>query len=232
MIGVIANAVAIVLCAGLGTLIGNRIPERVQKQIMIALALCVMVMGAQMGMGADEFLIVIVSMAVGTAIGTALDIDAAFRRFGETIDAKFRRSETDKGAMGPVSAGVQASILFCVGSMAIVGSLQAGMNGDNEVLLVKAALDGLTSVVFASTMGFGVALSAIPVLIYQGAITLMATTLAPLIGEALMADLTAVGGIMIFAIGLGLSEIKDVRIANMLPSFFLPILIRWMMGFF
>lgn len=233
MIGVITNALAIAIMAILGKFIGNRIPTRVQEQVLMVLPLSVMIMGIQMALKADEFIIVMMSLAIGTGIGAAMDIDGAFNRFGDKIDSRLaERSGGEVTGEGPMTAAIQSSILFCVGSMAIIGAIEAGMSGSTETFMIKSVLDGMTSLVFGSTLGIGVALSAIPTFLYEGALVLMSGFLEPYISEILLADLTSVGGIMILAIGFGILEIKDLKVANMLPAFVVVILIHAAMGFF
>lgn len=233
MIGVITNALAIAIMAILGKFIGNRIPTRVQEQVLLVLPLSVMIMGIQMALKAHEFIIVMMSLAIGTGIGAAMDIDGAFNRFGEKIDSRLAaRSGGEVTGEGPMTAAIQSSILFCVGSMAIIGAIEAGMNGSTETFMIKSVLDGMTSLVFGSTLGIGVALSAIPTFLYEGALVLMSGFLEPYISDVLLADLTSVGGIMILAVGFGILEIKDLKVANMLPAFVVVILIHAVMGFF
>ena len=233
MIGVITNALAIAIMAILGKFIGNRIPPRVQEQVLLVLPLSVMIMGIQMALKAHEFIIVMMSLAIGTGIGAAMDIDGAFNRFGDKIDSRLaERSGGEVTGEGPMTAAIQSSILFCVGSMAIIGAIEAGMNGSTETFMIKSVLDGMTSLVFGSTLGIGVALSAIPTFLYEGALVLMSGFLEPYISDVLLADLTSVGGIMILAIGFGILEIKDLKVANMLPAFVVVIVIHAAMGFF
>lgn len=231
MIGVITNALAIAILAVLGKLIGKHIPDRVQDQVLLVLPLSVMTMGIQMALKADDFFVVMMSVAIGSGIGAALDIDGALRRFGDRVDAKIRTRGMDDGGVGPMTAAIQSSILFCVGPMAIVGALEAGIGHNPETFFIKSALDGMTALMFASSMGIGVALSAIPTFLYEGALVLMSGFLEPYISDILLADLTSVGGIMILAIAFGILEIKDLKVANMLPAFVVVILIHTAMGF-
>lgn len=231
MIGVITNALAIAILAVLGKFIGNRIPIRVQEQVLMVLPLSVMIMGIQMALQANEFMIVMMSLAIGTGIGAAVDIDGAFSRFGDKVDSRLAaRAGGEVTGEGPMTAAIQASILFCVGSMAIIGAIEAGMKGNPDTLLIKSVLDGMTSLVFGSTLGIGVALSAIPTFLYEGALVLMSGFLEPYISDILLADLTSVGGIMILAIGFGILEIKDLKVANMLPAFVVVIVIHGLMA--
>lgn len=233
MIGVITNTLAIAVLAVLGKFIGNRIPGRVQDQVLMVLPLTVMVMGIQMALKADEFIIVMMSLAIGTGIGAAVDIDGAFSRFGDKIDSRLaERAGGEVTGEGPMTAAIQSSILFCVGSMAIIGAIEAGIKGNPETLMIKSVLDGMTSLVLGSTLGIGVALSAIPTFLYEGALVLMSGFLEPYINEILLADLTSVGGIMILAVSFGILEIKNLKVANMLPAFIVVIVIHALMGFF
>ena len=230
MIGVLANSAAVILLSLVGVRVGSRIPGKVQEDVMVALALCVSIMGIQMGMKADQFIVVILSMALGTGIGAVLDIDGGLARAGERIDRRFEKADVENG--GPMTAAIQASLLYCVGSMAIVGSLQAGISGNNDTLFIKSVLDGLTALVMAAGLGIGVSFSALPIFVYQGTIVLLAHAIAPYISDALVADLTSAGGIMVFAIGLNLMKIKKIPVANMLPAFILAIVARGLMGVF
>lgn len=229
MIGVITNALAIAILAVLGKLIGKHIPDRVQDQVLLVLPLSVMTMGIQMALKADDFFVVMMSVAIGSGIGAALDIDGALRRFGDRVDAKIRTRGMDDGGVGPMTAAIQSSILFCVGPMAIVGALEAGIGHNPETFFIKSALDGMTALMFASSMGIGVALSAIPTFIYQGALVLASSSLAPFINDVILADLTSIGGITILAIGFGILKIKEFRVSNMLPSFIVVFAIRVLM---
>lgn len=230
MIGVLANSAAVILLSLVGVRVGSRIPGKVQEDVMVALALCVSIMGIQMGMKADQFIVVILSLALGTGIGAALDIDGGLARAGERIDRRFEKADAEQ--VGPMTAAIQASLLYCVGSMAIVGSLQAGISGNNDTLFIKSVLDGLTALVMAAGLGIGVSFSALPIFVYQGTIVLLAHAIAPYISDALVADLTSAGGIMVFAIGLNLMKIKKIPVANMLPAFILAIVARGLMGVF
>lgn len=230
MIGVLANSAAVILLSLVGVRVGSRIPGKMQEEVMVALALCVSIMGIQMGMKADQFIVVILSLALGTGIGAALDIDGGLARVGERIDRRFEKADAEQ--VGPMTAAIQASLLYCVGSMAIVGSLQAGISGNNDTLFIKSVLDGLTALVMAAGLGIGVSFSALPIFVYQGTIVLLAHAIAPYISDALVADLTSAGGIMVFAIGLNLMKIKKIPVANMLPAFILAIVVRGLMGVF
>ena len=165
------------------------------------------------------FLGVIVCMALGSLMGEAMGIEDRIEALGSRVEKRYSRSSNGGFAKGLVTA----SLVFCVGSMAIVGSLESGLTGNHETLFAKSLLDGITSVVFASTFGAGVIFSAVPVLVYQGAITLGASMLKPFLTGNVIAQMSGVGGLLIAAIGINMLEVARIRIGNMLPAIFLPL---------
>lgn len=217
LLGTIVNGLAIVA----GTLIGkffNKIPDRIKKTVMQAIALAVVILGIQMGMKSENLLLVIFSLVIGGILGEIWDLDGKLNQIGKWIEKKVN---TNSG--GGVAQGfVTGTLIFVVGAMAILGALDSGIRGDHRVLYMKSLLDGFMSLILATTLGIGVIFSAIPVVLYQGSIALFATQIEKWVPEALMAtfinELTATGGIMILAIGLGLLEIVHIRVANFLPS--------------
>jgi uncharacterized membrane protein YqgA involved in biofilm formation len=187
---------------------------------MQAISLSVILIGGHAAMKADDLLGVIVCMAVGSLLGEAIRIEDRIERLGIFVEKRFGRSGNGQFAKGLVTA----SLVFCVGSMAIVGSLESGLTGNHDTLFAKSLLDGITSVVFASTFGGGVIVSAVPVLIYQGIITVAASTLKPFLTAAVIAQMTGVGGLLIAAIGINMLNMARIRIGNMLPAIFLPLI--------
>jgi len=159
-------------------------------------------------------------MALGSLIGEAMGIEDRIEAMGRRVEKRYSRSSNGGFAKGLVTA----SLVFCVGSMAIVGSLESGLTGSHETLFAKSLLDGITSVVFASTFGGGVIFSAVPVLVYQGAITLGASMLKPFLTGDVIAQMSGVGGLLIAAIGINMLEMARIKIGNMLPAIFLPLL--------
>lgn len=182
---------------------------------MQGLGLSVLLIGLTMAIKTQNVLIVTISMIVGAVIGEIIDIDGKLNRAGERLSARFQSSG---GAIG--KAFVTTSLVYCIGAMAIIGALQDGLTGDASTLYAKAMLDGTGAVIFTATLGIGVILSIIPVLVYQGAITLLATWLSPLLTEAVICEVTAVGGLLIVGIGLSLLKISQIKIANLLPAVF------------
>jgi uncharacterized protein len=215
--GTIVNTLAIVAGSLVGLGFKGGIPEKYKATIIHALGLAVLLVGLQGAMKTDALLLVIFSMAIGSVIGEGLGIERCLETLGRWIEAR------TAGAGGHVATGfVTASLIYCVGSMAIVGSLESGLSGNHQTLLAKSVLDGVTAVVFASTFGIGVLFSAVSVLAYQGAITLAATLLKPLLVPVVIHQISSLGGLLIVAIGLNLLEITKMRVGNMLPAMVVP----------
>ena len=213
MKGTIVNAAAVVGGSLLGLLIKQGIPERYQKTVMQGLGLTTLIIGLQMSFKTQNILIVIFSLVLGALMGEAICIDRRLERFGDWITTKLG------SRYGNVGEGfITASLIYCVGAMAIVGSIQDGLTGDASTLYAKSMLDGVSSIVFASTMGVGVALSSISILVYQGAITLLASQVSSIFSEAVVREMTAVGGALILAIGMMILDIKKLNVANLLPA--------------
>jgi uncharacterized protein len=213
MKGTLINSAAVLVGSGLGLMLKKGIPPRFQQTLMQGLGLAVILIGLQMALKTQNVLIVIISLTVGAVIGELLCIGAWLERIGDWVTARF---STVSGNAG--QGFISASLVYCVGAMAIVGAIQEGLTGDATTLYVKSMLDGVTSVVFASTMGAGVTLSAITVLVYQGGITILASWFSTIISEALINEITAVGGILIVGIACSMLEIKKVNVANLLPA--------------
>jgi hypothetical protein len=216
MKGTIVNFIAIIIGAGAGMLLKSGIPEKMKETLMNALSLAVLVIGIQMALTTKNTLIVVLSLALGAAIGEMLNIDGWLNKLGEKMNAHLGDKYGDVG-----KGFVYASLIFCIGAMAIVGSIQEGISQNAEILYAKSLIDGVAAVVFAAAMGAGVALSAVPVALYQGSITLSAAFISSFLTEGAIGELTAVGGVLIMAIGVNMLGVKEIRIANLLPA--LPI---------
>ena len=222
MIGVLVNTVAVIMGSLIGILFNKGIPEKLSSSITVGLGLATMFVGISGALEGKNILIVILSIAIGAIIGTCLDIDKQLNRFGSFVENKFSHGNKKNS----VAQGfVTASLVFCVGAMTIVGSLNAGIKGDNTMLFTKSLLDFMMSIVFASTMGVGVALSAVFVFVFQGSIALLSGVLAPLLSEAVIAEMTCTGSILVFAIGANLAGLSKFKVANYLPAIFIPILL-------
>ena len=233
MLGVWVNFAAVVVGGLIGTLLRGGIPERFRRTINAGLALCVMLIGMSGALKTSSVLIVIVSVVAGSLLGERLRIEDGLDRMGAWAQRRFAKSDD-----GFAAGFVNATLLFCVGAMAVVGSLEAGLSNRPDTLLAKAALDGVSAVIFASSFGIGVAFSAIPLTIYQGGIALLSGVLAPLLTDELIAEMSAVGSILILALSLNMLEVtkERIRVGNMLPAILVPCaylpLARWLSGLF
>lgn len=213
MKGTIVNTFAILLGSGVGVLIKTGLAEKYKETIMQALGLAVGVIGIKMSLASENFVMVILSLVIGGIIGEKLNITKKI----DTVGTKLTDKCGDK--YGDVGVGfVTASLVYCIGAMAIVGSLQDGINGDAGILYAKSMLDGISAVVFAATLGIGVSLSAIAVLLYQGSLTLLAGVIQPFLSNHIITEVTATGGVLIISIALSMLNILKIRIANLLPS--------------
>lgn len=219
--GSIVNALAIIAGGGLGLLLKSGLPERFNKTLMQALGLSVLLIGLQgaMSMQGEDTLLVIFSLIIGGCIGEAINIEQKLEDFGHAVQNRFEKLG------GSFSKGfVTASLIYCVGSMAIMGALQGGLEGKHDILFAKSVLDGVLSVVFASTLGVGVLASSVPVLLYQGAITLGASFLKPLLIPAVVSQMSVAGGLLIAAIGINIMELGRIKVGNLLPAVFIPLI--------
>lgn len=198
--------------------------SRLQDTIMTGVALCVLYIGISGALKGENTLVAIISMAIGAIIGESLDLDRKMQRLGDWIQEKTKHFV--KGD-SPVAEGfVTASLLFCVGAMAIVGSLENGLTGNYDTLKAKAVLDGISSIVFSSSLGIGVMFSAAAILLYQGSISLLAGFLSPLIGSAAVQnEMTCVGSLLIAALALNMMGITKIKVMNLVPACLMPILL-------
>lgn len=222
--GAIANSLGVFAGGIIGMFMKKGLPKRFGDTIMHALGLFTLGLGIVFFMESKEIMVLIFSLVLGTIIGELIDIEKRLEKLGSSLQSRF------KGAGGRFSEGfVTASLLFCVGSMAIMGSLQSGLSGNHEVLYAKTVMDTVSAIIFAAAMGFGVALSAVPLLIYQGSLTLAASVVAPYLSDAVISEMTAVGGVLLIGLALSILDIKKIRVGNMLPGIFLPIVIMAIM---
>lgn len=223
MSGVFANVGTVVLGSLIGILFKKAIPKSLADILMQGLGLCTLFIGVQGALKGQNTLIMILSVVLGTVIGTILKLDDRLNNLGNKIESKFKKQ--DGGNTSLAQGFVTSSLVFCVGAMTIVGSLNAGLYGDNTMLYTKAMLDLVSSCVFASTLGFGVTLSAIFVFVFQGALVLLAGVAAPIFSDVLIAEMTCAGSILIMGIGLNLIGITKIKVMNMLPAMFVPIVL-------
>lgn len=229
--GTIVNTVAILAGGLIGTVVKSGLPQRYRGIIMQAVGLSVVIIGVSGALqeifrvlpgegrlGSDYIMLMILSLVTGSVIGEWIDIDARLERLGQWLQNRFAAGDGNF-----VQGYVTASLVFCVGAMAILGALQDGLKGDTRTLYAKSILDGISSIVFASTMGVGVIFSAVSVLIYQGSITLAARFVEPWLTPEVTSQMSLVGSVLIMAIGINLLDIKKIKVGNMLPSIFMPL---------
>ena len=216
-LGTVVNVAAIAAGALVGLLVKRGLPEKWQQTMMSGIALCIFVIGLQMALGTANIIITIVSLASGAIIGEAIGIEDRLNELGKWVGGKVAGKE--EGAAKRIAEGfVSATLLFCIGAMAVVGGIQDGLAGDHTTLFAKATLDGIISVVLSANLGIGVMFSAVSVGIYQGAITALAGFLEPFIAGGVLTEITAAGGVMIMAIGTNMLNVTKIRISNMLPG--------------
>ena len=215
-IGTVINVIAVLVGGGIGTLVGTKLPENMRNTAMQAIGIVTLLVGISNFLEFDNPLIPLVSVILGLVVGELLGIDAGLKRFGDYLEQRF-----SKGGSPVSQAFVTTSLLFCVGPLTVIGSIEDGLTGDYSLLALKSALDFVASLAFASVLGWGVLLSAGTVLVVQGSITLGAAFLEGLVTEPMILATTATGGILIFGLGLVLLELKEVRVANMLPALFI-----------
>ena len=230
MLATMINVVLVLIGSAVGLLFKNMISEKLMSIITHALGLCVLGIGISGMIGTENMLCVIVCMVLGTIIGHVINIEGRLERGGDLLRAKVSKGESGNRF---TESFVNASLLFCVGAMAITGSIEAGLNHNYEIIISKGVIDGVTSISFAAAMGVGVVFSVIPVLIYQGALTLLAGWVGPFLPAAVINEMSAVGGILIVAIAINMLELgkTKIKVGNMLPAMFLPIayvpLVEW-----
>jgi len=231
LLGTIVNVISIIIGSIVGMFL-TKIPEKYKETIMQGVALTVILIGLQMAFETNSIIILLLSILFGAIIGEFLRLELALDRFGQWIASKFTNQKED---INVAQAFVTASLIFVVGAMAILGSLDSGLRGDHEILYTKSILDGFSSFVLTTTLGIGVILSAIPVALFQGTITLLASKIESIIPAALfdtiLAEITAVGGLLILAIGLNLLKMTKIRVTNLLPSLIVVVVLLYFQTF-
>lgn len=231
LLGTVVNGICITFGSLLGKLF-HRIPEQVKSTVMSGIGLAVTLLGIQMGLKGEQFLIVICSLVLGGVLGEIWRLDEKLNRLGDWLEKKVGTHQQGNIAKGFVTA----TLLFVIGAMAIVGALDSGLRGDHRVLYTKSIIDGFTSIILTTTLGVGVIFSAIPVMLYEGAIALLATQIERWVPKGLLesfiSESTATGGILIIAIGLNILGITSIRVANLLPSILVTALLVSLAYFF
>lgn len=230
MLGTFVNAVAVIIGALIGVLLGRALPSRIGDSVMKGLALCILYIGISGALKGSNTLVLIISMVLGIIIGEALDLDRLLQKLGERVEARLGGglaaiSDTSDGESprgGKIAQGfVTASLMFCVGAMSIVGSLQSGLTGDHTTIFIKSALDFTSAIIFASQLGIGVALSSVFIIAYQGSIVLLSHWIAPLLSDPVIAEMTCAGSVIIIGIALNMLGITKLKVMNFVPTIFI-----------
>lgn len=224
MTGTIVNTLAIIAGAMIGVIAKKAIPQRMGDLVMSAIPIVVMVLGIQFGIASSNILIVIVSLVVGGIIGEWIDIDRRLEDFGVRIQSRMKGGDSNFSA-----AFVSTTLIYCVGSMAILGSIESGINGNHTILYTKSLMDGISAIFFASTLGAGVIFSGISVFIYQGILTVLAGYIGPYLSPEVVTEMSASGGILLIALSFTILGIKKIKVANLLPAIFLPVILMLFM---
>ena len=231
MTGTILNVVAVLVGGLIGLIFGSRIPERFKNTVIAGMGLFTGVMGLQMFLKSENQLIVLGAIIIGTLLGEWWRIEDGLQSLGQMLEKRFStESETGTGGSRFVRGFMVASLLFCVGPMTILGSIQDGLTGDYNLLAVKSTLDGFASIAFASTLGIGVLFSSLIILVYQGGISLLAGTLSAIITAPMMNEMTATGGVILVGLAISnLLDMKKIRVGNFLPALAVAPLIVWIL---
>ena len=220
MLGTIVNALAVIGGCIIGLIVKEKLTEKMSNTIMSGLALCVLYIGISGALKGQDTLIIIICIAVGALVGEINDL-------GNFIENKINLKKKNKDSEKiSISEGfVTSSLLFCVGAMAVVGSLESGLQGNHSTLFAKSILDGVSSIIFASSLGIGVMLSSVAILVYQGSITLLAGCLSSVLTDTVIGNMSAIGSILIMGLGTNMIGASKIKVANLLPAIFLPIII-------
>lgn len=220
MLGTIVNSIAILIGGLLGIIFGNTLPEKMKNTVIQGIGLAVILIGLNMAIQTKNPLVVIASLVLGGVIGELIDIELRLKEFGKWLEKTLSKGNQSGNF---TKAFVTSSLIYCVGAMAIMGSLESGLKGVHDILYAKAMLDGISAIVFASSMGIGVLASVIPVFLYQGGITISAGLLQNVLSGPVVTEMSATGGLLIIGIGLTILEIKEMKVGNLLPGIFAAI---------
>lgn len=229
MIGTLANTGAIVAGSLIGMMIHSRLSSKMTDIVFQGIGLVTIAIGVSMSLRIEDMVLVVVSVVSGAIIGQAIDLDKYLRKLSDYLHAKTQRNKPEgNSASNCFTEGfVTASMLFCVGSMGILGAIEEGMGNSPELLLTKSVIDGISAIALASSFGICIMFSSIPVLIYQGGLTLFAAFIMRYMSDAMTANLTGVGGILLMGLGISILKIKDVNVTNMLPALLIIVILSY-----
>ena len=225
MFGTIVNTIAVIIGALIGLVLKKGLPEKIADTLMKGLGLCTLFLGISGSLKGESSMVLIISIVIGTLIGEGIDLEDKVNRLGKWVEKKFGGKNDATGKSSIAEGFVTASLLFCVGAMAIVGSLQSGLQGNHEMLFNKSMLDFVAAVIFASSLGLGVVFSAVFVFLYQGSITLLAQWIAPFLNDTVINEMTCVGSVIIIGLALNMLGITKLRVMNYVPAIFVPIVL-------
>lgn len=233
MTGTFINVAAILIGGALGLLFGSRIPEKLKTTVVAGMGLFTLAMGLQMFFSSENQLIVLGALILGALVGEWLGLEDRLQSLGLILERRFSKDAETGSGSNFIRGFMVSSLLFCIGPMAILGSIQDGLTSDYKLLAVKSTLDGFSSIAFASTLGMGVLFSAVMVLIYQGGISLLAAQLSSFLTEPMMNEMIATGGVILIGLSISnLLEIKKIRVGNFLPALLFAPLIVWIINLF
>jgi uncharacterized membrane protein YqgA involved in biofilm formation len=234
MIGVLVNTATVLVGSIAGSLVclllKRSIPKRLTDAVMIGIGLCTLYIGISGALKGENTLILIFSIVLGAVIGTAIDLDKRLNRLGEFIGKRFKKSAD--GSVSVAEGFVTASLLFCIGAMTVVGSLNAGLTGDNRMIFTKSVLDLVSSLILSVSLGVGVIFSAAFVFVFQGALVLLAQYLRPVLTTSAINEMTCAGSLIIIALGLNIIGVTKLKVANYLPAIVIAPLISWLVTLF
>lgn len=229
MIGVLVNVATVIIGSVIGLVFKKGISKKYTDAVMIGIGLCTIMIGVQGMLKGENQLVTIISMVIGAIIGTAIDIDGKLNGAGDFLYKKLKKSDDDKVSVA--EGFVTASLLFCVGAMTIIGSLESGLKNDHTTIFTKSILDLFSSCMLSASLGIGVIFAAIFVFVFQGGIVLAAGLLEPLLSDSAIAEITAVGSLMILALGLNLTGITKFKVANYFPALILAPFVCYLFEF-
>lgn len=214
--GVLVNVLTVLIGSTLGLLLKKQIPERLTNAVMTAIGLCTVAIGVTGVIKGQNQLVMIISLVLGTIVGTLIDLDGKLTKIGDKLQKKNAKGENEKSTFS--QGFVTASLLFCVGAMTIVGSMNAGISGDNQMLYTKSVLDLISSTMLGASLGIGVLFSSAFVLVFQGGLVALSMALGSFLNDFAVAELICAGSVMIIALGLNLIGITKIKVANLLPG--------------
>lgn len=227
MLGTVVNSISILVGGSLGSGLGNNLSKRYSEILLNSVSVSVIVIGLKSALETQNVLLMISSMAIGSLIGEGLGIEKGINKVSGFLESKFSKHN------GTFAEGfMTATLVYCVGAMSIIGAIESGISNNNSTLFAKSVLDGVSALVFSSTLGIGVPLSAVSVFIYQGAITLLSGSIAAYLSMEALNELSAVGGVLVMIIGLNVLKITKIKVGNMLPAVFLPVIYFIIKGYF